>query len=118
MLTNSPGVNLRISMLRIPGRGFGFELTEFTNTERTPRQFKLTDPGAPHMKFLVKDIDAVVAAAKQRGATIISTGGAPADASVSVCRRCSCAIPTATSSRRSRARVRLRWTPLATSWVP
>ena len=77
ILTNSPGVNLRISMLRIPGRGFGFELTEFTNTERTPRQFKLTDPGAPHMKFLVKDIDAVVAAAKQRGATIISTGGAP-----------------------------------------
>jgi catechol 2,3-dioxygenase-like lactoylglutathione lyase family enzyme len=77
ILTNSPGVNLRISMLRIPGRGFGFELTEFTNTERTPRQFKLTDPGAPHMKFMVKDIDAVVAAAKQRGATIISTGGAP-----------------------------------------
>ena len=77
LLTNSPGVNLRISMLRIPGRGFNFELTEFTNTERTPRQFKLTDPGAPHMKFMVKDIDAVVAAAKQRGATIITTGGAP-----------------------------------------
>jgi catechol 2,3-dioxygenase-like lactoylglutathione lyase family enzyme len=77
ILTNSPGVSLRIAMLRIPGRGFGFELTEFTNTERKPAQFKLTDPGAPHMKFIVKDIDAVVAAAKQRGATIITTGGAP-----------------------------------------
>ena len=79
ILTNSPGVNLRIAMLRIPGRGMGmgFELTEFTNTERTPRQFELTDPGAPHMKFMVKDINAVVAAAKQRGATIITTGGAP-----------------------------------------
>ena len=77
LLTNSPGVNLRVAMLGIPGRGFNFELTEFTNTERTPRQFKLTDPGAPHMKFFVKDIDAVVAAAKQRGATIISTGRAP-----------------------------------------
>ena len=77
LLTNSPGVNLRIAMLRIPGRGFGFELTEFTNTERKPAQFKLTDPGAPHMKFLVKDIDVVVAAAKQRGATVITTGGAP-----------------------------------------
>src|SRR6186997_2175483 len=77
ILTNSPGVNLRIAMLRIPGpgMGMGFELTEFTNTERTPRQFKLTDPGAPHMKFMVKDINAVVAAAKQRGATIITTGG-------------------------------------------
>jgi len=79
LLTNSPGVNLRVAMLPIPGpgRGMNFELTEFTNTERTPRQFKLTDPGAPHMKFMVKDIDAVVAAAKQRGATIITTGGAP-----------------------------------------
>jgi catechol 2,3-dioxygenase-like lactoylglutathione lyase family enzyme len=76
LLTNSPGVNLRISMLRIPGRGMSFELTEFTNTERTPRQFKLTDPGAPYMKFMVKDIDAVVAAAKQRGAIFITTGGA------------------------------------------
>ena len=77
LLTNSPGVNLRISMLRIPGPppGMSFELTEFTNTERTARQFKLTDPGAPHMKFMVKDIDAVMAAAKQRGATIITTGG-------------------------------------------
>ena len=75
LLTDSPGVNLRVAMLRIPGRGMNFELTEFTNTQRTARQFKLTDPGAPHMKFMVKDIDAVVAAAKQRGATIITTGG-------------------------------------------
>src|SRR5688572_621349 len=79
ILTNSPGVSLRIAMLRIPppGRGFNFELTEFTNTDRKPAQFKLTDAGAPHMKFMVKDIDAVVAAAKARGASIISTGGAP-----------------------------------------
>ena len=77
LLTNSPGVNLRIAMLRIPGRGFNFELTEFTNTERKPAQFKLSDPGAPHMKFLVKDIDVVVAAAKQRGAAVITTGGVP-----------------------------------------
>jgi catechol 2,3-dioxygenase-like lactoylglutathione lyase family enzyme len=82
LLTNSPGVSLRVAMLRIPGRGFNFELTEFTNTERKPAQFKLTDPGAPHMKFLVKDIDAVVGAAKQRGATIITTGGAPVNATV------------------------------------
>ena len=75
LLTDSPGVNLRVAMLRIPGRGMNFELTEFTNTPRTPRQFKLTDPGAPHMKFMVKDIDAVVAAAKQRNATFITTGG-------------------------------------------
>jgi catechol 2,3-dioxygenase-like lactoylglutathione lyase family enzyme len=76
LLTNSPGVNLRVAMLRIPGRGFNFELTEFTNTERKPAQPKLTDPGAPHMTLIVKDVSAVVAAAKQRGATFITTGGA------------------------------------------
>src|SRR5687768_10396487 len=63
LLTNSPGVNLRISMLRIPGRGFNFELTEFTNTHRKPAQPKLTDPDAPRMKLAVRDIEAVPAAA-------------------------------------------------------
>lgn len=77
LLTNSPGVNLRISMLRIPGRGFNFELTEFTNTERKPAQPKLTDPGAPRMKFEVRDIAAVVAAAKKRGAAVMTAGGEP-----------------------------------------
>jgi catechol 2,3-dioxygenase-like lactoylglutathione lyase family enzyme len=75
ILTSSPGVSLRIAMLRIPGRGFNFELTEFTNTDRKPAQPRLTDPGAPHMKFLVKDMDAVVAAAKKRGDAFITTGG-------------------------------------------
>jgi catechol 2,3-dioxygenase-like lactoylglutathione lyase family enzyme len=77
LLTNSPGVSLRVAMLRIPGRGFNFELTEFTNTERHAAQPAITDPGAPMMKFLVKDLDAVVAAARKRGATFITTGGAP-----------------------------------------
>src|SRR6187431_1673838 len=82
LLTNSPGVNLRVAMLRIPGRGFNFELTEFTNTDRKPAQPKMTDPGAPFMKFIVKDIAAVVAAAKQRGATFITTSAAPVDGGV------------------------------------
>ena len=82
LLTNSPGVNLRVAMLRIPGRGFNFELTEFTNTERKAAQPKMTDPGAPFMKFIVQDIAAVVAAAKQRGATFITTSAAPVDGGV------------------------------------
>jgi catechol 2,3-dioxygenase-like lactoylglutathione lyase family enzyme len=82
LLTNSPGVNLRVAMLRIPGRGFNFELTEFTNTDRKAAQPKMTDPGAPFMKFIVKDIAAVVAAAKQRGATFITTSAAPVDGGV------------------------------------
>jgi catechol 2,3-dioxygenase-like lactoylglutathione lyase family enzyme len=84
LLTDSPGVNLRVAMLAIPGpgRGMNFELTEFTNTPRKPAQPKITDPGAPFMKFIVKDIAAVVAAAKQRGATFITTSAAPVDGGV------------------------------------
>ena len=77
ILTNSPGVSLRIAMLRIPppGRGLNFELTEFTNTERRPARPNITDPGAPHMKFLVRDIEPVVAAAKKRNADILTKSG-------------------------------------------
>jgi catechol 2,3-dioxygenase-like lactoylglutathione lyase family enzyme len=77
LLTNSPGVSLRVAMLRIPGQGFNFELTEFTNTQRRGARPRLTDPGAPHMKFLVRDIATVVAAAKKRRADIITRSNAP-----------------------------------------
>ena len=82
LLTNSPGVNLRVAMMRIPGRGFNFELTEFTNTERHAAQPKLTDPGAPMMKFFVKDVNAVVEAAKKRGATFVTTSAGVVDGAV------------------------------------
>jgi catechol 2,3-dioxygenase-like lactoylglutathione lyase family enzyme len=77
ILTNSPGVTLRVSMLQLPGQGFNFELTEFSNVERHPAQPRITDPGAPHMKFLVRDIEPVVATARRLGAPIITRAGAP-----------------------------------------
>ena len=77
LLTNSPGVNLRVAMMRIPGQGFNFELTEFTNTDRKPARPRLTDPGAPHMKILVRDLEPVMAAVKKRGADVITRSGAP-----------------------------------------
>ena len=77
-LTNSPDANLRVSMLPIPG-GFNFELTEFTNTpSRTlGQQPALSDPGAPHMKFLVRDVEPVMAGVKKMGLPIITTSKAP-----------------------------------------
>jgi catechol 2,3-dioxygenase-like lactoylglutathione lyase family enzyme len=80
ILTNSPGVTLRLSMLRLPSeepRGMGFELTEFTNVERHPAQPQVWDPGAPHMKFLVRDIAPVMAAIKANGASIVTKSKAP-----------------------------------------
>ena len=77
LLTNSPGVTLRVAMMRIPGQGFNFELTEFSNTERHAAQPGIADPGAPHMKFFVRDLAAVVAAAKRVNAPMITRGGQP-----------------------------------------
>src|SRR4051812_26501593 len=44
ILTDSPGVKLRIAMLQFPGHGFNFELTEFSNVPRTPAQPAIVDP--------------------------------------------------------------------------
>ena len=84
ILTNSPGVTLRVSMLTLPGKGFNFELTEFTNVVRTPAQPRLSDPGAPHMKFLVRDIAPVVAAARKIDAAFVTTTGAPVNVTTSL----------------------------------
>lgn len=79
VLTNSPQANLRVSMLPLPGQGFNFELTEFTNVEPriTGQQPALSDPGAPHMKFLVRDIEPVMAGVRKMGHAIITSSGMP-----------------------------------------
>src|SRR4051812_40131733 len=84
ILTDSPGVSLRVGMMRLSGDGFNFELTEFTGVERHPAQPRVTDPGAPHMKLLVRDIDQVAANAKAAGATIVTRGGVPVTAATAI----------------------------------
>ena len=77
ILTNSPGATLRVAMTQLKG-GFNFELTQFGNVERQMnKQPEIADPGAPMMKIIVRDIDAVVAAAKTVNAAIVTRGGAP-----------------------------------------
>jgi catechol 2,3-dioxygenase-like lactoylglutathione lyase family enzyme len=78
LLTNAPGVTLRMSMLTLPG-GMRFELTHFKGPERKAGQAKYTDPGAASLVFYVRDIDALVANAKKAGAPIVTTGGAPVE---------------------------------------
>ncbi len=77
LLTNSPGVTLRVSMLQIPGHGFNFELTQFSNVERRAAQPEVVDPGAPRMKIFVRDLDPVVAAITKLGAPVVTRSGAP-----------------------------------------
>jgi catechol 2,3-dioxygenase-like lactoylglutathione lyase family enzyme len=78
LLTNAPGVTLRLSMLALPG-GMRLELTHFKGLERKPGQAKYTDPGAASAVFYVRDIDAAVANAKKANAPIVTTGGTPVE---------------------------------------
>ncbi|MBZ5635158.1 MAG: VOC family protein [Acidobacteriia bacterium] len=78
LLTNAPGVTLRLSMLALPG-GMRFELTHFKGLERKPAQAKYTDPGAASIVFYVRDIDGALANAKKANAAIVTTGGAPVE---------------------------------------
>jgi catechol 2,3-dioxygenase-like lactoylglutathione lyase family enzyme len=75
LLTNAPGVTLRLSMLSLPG-GMRFELTHFKGLERKAAQAKYTDPGAASVVFHVRDIDEALANAKKVKANIVTTGGA------------------------------------------
>jgi catechol 2,3-dioxygenase-like lactoylglutathione lyase family enzyme len=77
LLTDAPGVKLRIAMVRLPGHGFNFELTEFTNVPRTPAQPSVVDPGAPHMKIVVHDLKPVLAAADKLGVTVVTRSSSP-----------------------------------------
>lgn len=78
LLTNAPGVTLRLSMLALPGR-MRFELTHFKGLERKPAQAKYTDPGAGSIVFHVRDIDLAVGNARNANAPIVTTGGVPVD---------------------------------------
>ena len=77
ILTDSPGADLRVAMTQIKG-AFNFELTQFGKVERQlNKQPDIADPGAPMLKIIVRDIDAIVTAAKRVNAPIITKGAAP-----------------------------------------
>lgn len=84
ILTDSPGATLRVAMTRING-AFNFELTQFGNVERQlNKQPDIADPGAPMLKLIVRDIDAIVAAAKKVNAPIITKGAVPVAVQTSI----------------------------------
>jgi catechol 2,3-dioxygenase-like lactoylglutathione lyase family enzyme len=78
LLTDAPGVTLRLSMMRLPG-SMQFELTHFKGLERKPARAAYTDPGAASIVLYVRDIDAAVANARKANAPIVTTGGAPVE---------------------------------------
>jgi len=80
ILTNSPTATLRYAMTNLPG-AFNFELTQFADLERQMnKQPDIQDSGAPMMKVLVRDLDAVIANARKANAPVVTKGGAPVTA--------------------------------------
>ena len=77
LLNNTPGIVLRSSTPKFPGETFGIEMTEFSNVTRNGGQGGATDPGAPELILPVRDLDAVVVAARKAGAPIVTRSGAP-----------------------------------------
>jgi hypothetical protein len=78
LLTDAPGVRLRLSMMRLPG-SMQFELRHFKGLERKPARAAYTDPGAASIVLYVRDFDAAVANAQKTNAPIVTTGGAPVE---------------------------------------
>jgi catechol 2,3-dioxygenase-like lactoylglutathione lyase family enzyme len=78
LLTNAPGVTLRMSMLTLPG-GTRYELTHFKGLERQPGAAKYTDPGAASVVLYVRNLDTLVGVAKKANAQIVTTGGVPVE---------------------------------------
>jgi catechol 2,3-dioxygenase-like lactoylglutathione lyase family enzyme len=78
LLTNAPGVTLRMSMMALPGN-MRFELTHFKGVERRPARAAYTDPGAASIVFYVRDIDAAVAAVHKINAPTVTLGGEPVE---------------------------------------
>jgi catechol 2,3-dioxygenase-like lactoylglutathione lyase family enzyme len=76
-LTAAPGVKLRRAVLRLPHTTFGFELTEFSNVQRTVGHVSVPDPGAAQLIVRVRDLDRVVDAARKSGVQIVTPSSAP-----------------------------------------
>ena len=76
-LVDARGAQFRAATFKIPGAGFGLELTEFTGIPNKTSVPHHSDPGAADLMLRVRDVDAAFAALKKAGATILSTSGAP-----------------------------------------
>lgn len=78
-LTNTHGSRFRTVFMRAPNTAFGLELSEFFDVPRGERAPHPWDPGAPTLVFTVRDLNALVAKLKARGAPVVTVGGNAVD---------------------------------------
>jgi predicted enzyme related to lactoylglutathione lyase len=81
-LTNTHGSRFRTVFMRAANTPFGLELSEFFDIARGDRAPNPWDPGASTLIFAVRDLDAVAARLKARGAPVVTLGGNPVTTSM------------------------------------
>ncbi len=75
-VSNAVGAQALFARLPVAGSPFGVQLIEYQQIERRPTRGRFHDPGAAHLIFPVRDLDAALARVKKTGA-VIGAGGAP-----------------------------------------
>jgi catechol 2,3-dioxygenase-like lactoylglutathione lyase family enzyme len=74
-LVDAQGAQFRMSRATVPGSRVTWEFVDFRNIDRKPFELRVPDPGSPAFSLKVRDADALVAAVKAVGGTLVSTGG-------------------------------------------
>lgn len=69
------GAEYRASMFTVPTTGLVFELIDFKGVDRKTVHGNIQDPGSTRMQLQVRDVDATIAALRQAGGAVVSTGG-------------------------------------------
>ena len=69
------GGEYRFATLDVPTSGLAFELIEFKGVDRKIVRGNIQDPGSTRIQLQVRDVDATIAALKQVGGAVVSTGG-------------------------------------------
>jgi len=69
----------RAAMLQVPTTGLVFEPMDFRGVDRKTVRGRIQDPGSTRIQLQVRDVDAAIAALKQAGGTVQTTGGTSMD---------------------------------------
>ena len=73
------GGQYRAAMLQVPTTGLVFELMDFKDLDRKTVHGRIQDPGSTRIQLQVRDVDAAIAALKQAGGVVQTTGGKSMD---------------------------------------
>jgi len=74
-LTGLAKAEVRTNRIQAPGSMLWIELVEFKGVDRKPLRMKIQDRGAARLQLRVQDTDAVVAAVKAAGMSVMSEDG-------------------------------------------